>query len=400
MAPIVQNSLMRRNLPLLLAANGILAIQLPALIATGGLAGAYLAPLSSLSTLPLTMQMLGLLMGAVPLSLFMGRFGRKPGFLMGSCASMIGGGVATFALLSGSFWLLCFGHFLFGISASAVGLFRFAAADAATERWKSTALSLAMTMGLVAALVAPQIVKATRDVFEPIPFAGIYLAISVVGFLSALPTLFINLPIAKKAQEVHEQRPPLREILRRPAISTAIVGGVVSYGVMTLVMVPTPLAMAFCGFDVDPASEVIGWHVIAMFAPSFFTGILISRFGAPLIISLGMVLLTASCLTLYSGVELFHFYGGLILLGLGWNFGFVGASSYLNANLKDNERPAMQGLNDTLVGLATVIASLVSGVALENLGWENLVLLCLPLFAMCLLYIGAQSLRQRPVNMV
>ncbi|MTI16361.1 MFS transporter [Rhodobacteraceae bacterium RKSG542] len=393
---MAQSRLMRRNLPLLLGAQGVLGIQMPMLMAAGGLAGGYLASSPSMATLTLTSQMVGVLLAATPLSIFMGKFGRRPGFLVGALGTILGGALATTALFVGSFWLLCFAHLLFGFAQASVSLYRFAAADAATDKWKSSALSFSMSMGLVAALVAPQVVKATQGSFDPIPFAGVYAATMVVGLIGALPLLFVNLPkprLAKK--DVSAPKPSVMATLKRPQVAVSILAGSIAFAAMVLIMVPTPMAMGFCGFDLGQSSDVIGWHVIAMFGPSFFTGFLINRFGGPAIISFGMVLLALSCVTLFSGIELVHFYGGLILLGLGWNFAYIGASTYLNNNLTPEERPTFQGLNDTIVALVSAVASLVSGAALDFLGWEVLVLLSLPAFLVTTLAVISVGMAKR-----
>lgn len=350
----------RRNVALLVAAQAFLGAQMSMIFVVGALAGQVLAPNPCFATLPISMIILGSMLAAQPLSAFMHRAGRRAGFLVGAGAGAAGGAVGAAALWYASFPLFLAGSLLTGLYFSAHGFYRFAAADTADEAFRPKAISYVMAGGLVSALIGPQLVKLTADLMV-IPFLGTYLAVIAVNLLGATLFLGLDIPPPPAPGADAPRGRSKAELLKTPRIAVAIICAMVSYALMNLVMTSTPLAVVGCGFSTAAAADVVSAHVLAMYAPSFFTGHLIARFGASRIVATGLVLLAGAGAIGLAGVELGNFFGALVLLGLGWNFGFIGATSMLAASHAPEERGRVQGLNDFMVfGLVTV-ASLASG---------------------------------------
>ncbi len=369
------------NFALLLAANAILGSAMPMMIILGALAGLLLAPTPGLATLPASVSTLAGLVAAAPFSLFMGRFGRQAGFVAGAAVAAAGGAAAVAGVLQASFPLLLVGHFALGAALACFQFFRFAAAEVVPDRWKPVAISLMLTSGLLAAFAGPEVFTRTKDMLAPIPFAGAYGAISVLCGMGILPLLFLRgLGRAPRMEET-ASAPAVNVIavLRRPMVAVAVATAAVSQGVMVLLMVPTPIAMVGCGFTEADAGDVVRWHVVAMFAPSFVTGFLIKRFGATAIVMTGLALLAGSAVIAASGITLPHFYSAMIVLGVGWNFGFVGATSLLADALAPHERAAVQGLNDTAIALCASVCAFASGALVVGAGWTILALGALPI---------------------
>lgn len=374
-----------RNFAMILLANAILGSAMPMLIVLGGLAGLMLAPSPGLTTFPPTIQMLAGVLVTAPVSLLMGRVGRKNGFVIGAIFAFFGGICGAIALFEFSFWLLCLAHVLLGTALASFGYFRFAAGEVVPEKSQPIAISLTLGSGLIAAFVGPEIFIQTKDVFQPVPFAGAYLAIAGIALIGSVPVLCLKWPLMHSTSGGSRPAPvAVSKILRRPPVLIAVTSAAVSGGVMMLLMTPTPLAMIGCGYSDASAGDVIRWHVVAMFAPSFFTGFLIKRFGALSVIAIGMTVLAAAAGIAIMGISLPHFYGSLILLGLGWNFGFIGATSLLTSVLKPEERAAIQGTNDTLVAMFSALASFASGAVVSRFGWDILAMAAFPVLAMAL----------------
>lgn len=370
------------NFGLLFGANAVLATVLPMMIVLGGLAGLALAPAASLATLPSSISTLAGLFTAAPFSMFMGRHGRQAGFVLGAVFAAAGGAAGLWAMLLGSFVLLLIGHFLLGAALACFQFFRFAAAEVVPHRWRSVAISLMLTSGLIAALVGPVVFDRTQDALLPIPFAGAYGAIIGLAVLGVLPLLLLRgLGIAPIPASGSADRLDVVAILRRRTVGLAILAGAASQGIMILLMVPTPIVMVKCGFDPTLGAEVVGLHVVAMFAPSFVTGFLIKRFGASAIVCFGLALLGVAALIAVSGLTLSHFYVSLIVLGVGWNFGFIGATSMLSDALAPEESAAVQGINDTAIALASAASAFASGAIVAGYGWATLALTSLPIAA-------------------
>jgi MFS family permease len=301
----------------------------------------------------------------------MGLWGRRAGFLIGALGGAAGAGVGAYALIVGSFPLLVVGSGLSGVYMAAQGFYRFAAADAASPAFRPKAIAWVMAGGLLSAILGPELAKAFRESLAPTPFAGAYVAAALLNLAGAGLFFFLDDPRPERLPRAERNTGrPLAEIVRQPRVAVAIICGMVSYALMNMVMTSSPLAIVGCGYDPDDAAGVVQAHVLAMFGPSFVTGHLITRFGVERIIALGLVLLAGCAAVALSGVALEQFYIALVLLGVGWNFGFVGATAMLTAAHAPEERSKVQGLNDFLVfGLVTV-ASFSSGALMDSLGWN------------------------------
>lgn len=381
-----------RNVAVLSGLSAILGAQMPVFMILGGLAGAQLAPNMGLATLPIACQMIAAMVFALPVSLMMGRLGRKPGFAFGALAGAIGGGIAAWGLVTDSFFLLCLGHAGAGIYQTSQGYFRFAATDHSPEEFKPRAISLVLAGGLFAALIGAEIVVRAGDLLAPVPFAGAYAAVIAVNIIGALAIPFLHAPTPEvKDKTSADTARSWREILSDPAVPVAMLCAMLVYGTMTFVMTATPLAVVGCGFHSSDAAGVVKWHVIAMFAPSFFTGSLIARFGSRAVIATGLVLLAGCAALALSGLELWQFYGALIALGLGWNFGFIGATSLLTAHHRADERAKVQGVNDFLVMGTVAIAALGSGGLYHWGGWNFVVGSMLVPVALAAIILGWQA---------
>ncbi len=381
-----------RNVAVLVAAQALLGSQVAAIIVVGGLAGQQLATHPCLATLPISLIVFGSMTTAPWLSPFMQRHGRRAGFLLGATGGLLGAGLCAWALTIQHFGLFLAGSYLTGIYMSAQGFYRFAATDTASETFRPKAISYVMAGGLLSAIFGPQLVSwlvggspdATVMRFFPVYVAA--MLINVVGmglfFLLDIPAPPRPAPGSPRAGRSR------RALLSEPAVLVAVICGMVSYALMNLVMTATPLAVVGCGFGVPDASNVVTAHVLAMFAPSFFTGHLIVRFGARRITGLGLLILAAAGAVNLQGVELGNFFVALVLLGLGWNFGFIGATTMLAAAHRPEERGLVQGLNDMIVFGCVTLASLTSG-GLMNCGggsaqegWTAVNLAMAPLLAL------------------
>ncbi|MFE3839173.1 MFS transporter [Pseudogemmobacter sonorensis] len=362
---ISSNSDTRRNVIVLVIAQAVLGAQMPIVFTVAGLAGQSLAPNICWATLPITLSVLGSMLAATPISAVMQRFGRRAGFALGTLGGAAGGAFGAAGLWSGSFALFCLGAFLTGIYMSAQGFYRFAAADSASEAFRPKAISWVMAGGLFAALIGPQIVKLTAELWL-VPFMASYAAVMALNLIGPVLFLFLKVPPPETATEAGALRAESaprsrRALLREPAILVSIVCATVSYALMNLVMTSSPLAVVGCGFTSANAADVVSAHVLAMYLPSFFTGHLIARFGAEKVVATGLFILAGAGAVAMSGVALGHFFAALVLLGLGWNFGFIGATAMLTREQRGGERGRLQGLNDTIVFGGVTLASLSSG---------------------------------------
>lgn len=354
------DTLAKRNLTILIAAQAFLGAQMPMLFIVGGLAGQSLASNICWATLPISLIVFGSMTTAPWLSNLMQRYGRKIGFIIGAMGGALGGLIGAYALYIASFPLFLVASYFTGIYMSAQAFYRFAAIDNASPEFRPKAISYLMAAGLVPAILGPQLVNATSDAFA-VPFMGVYFAIVAVNVIGALLFIFLKIPAPTTAEKAMPAGRSRMELLKTPTVAVAIICAMVSYALMNLVMTSTPLAVVGCGFTQANASNVVMAHVLGMFVPSFFTGHLIARFGVTRIISLGLVILTIAGITNLSGVTLPNFYFGLIFLGIGWNFGFIGATTLLASAHTPNERGAVQGMNDFFVFGFVTLASLASG---------------------------------------
>ncbi len=377
------DGLAKRNLVVLILAQATLGAQMPMIFTVGGLAGKMLAGDSAcLATLPITATVVGSMLSANPLSALMARYGRRAGFMTGAAAGFIGAVLCAFALSSASFPLFVLGSLFFGTYQSAQGFFRFAAADVASPEFRPKVISWALAGGLVAAVTGNEIVKLSAD-YMAVMFLGTYLAVMALNVIFVWLFLLLKIPRPQAAKAGQGGRTRM-QLLRDPRIRVAIIVGMVSYALMNLVMTSSPLAVVGCGFQTTDAANVVMAHVLAMFVPSFFTGNLIARFGVEKVMATGLVILASAGAVAIAGVELENFFIALILLGLGWNFGFIGATTLLTNSHTVEERGRMQGLNDALVFGGVTIASMSSG-GLMNCsgssviaGWQAVNLAMLP----------------------
>ena len=337
-------------------------------ISLGGLVGQSLAPDKALATLPVSLLHLGLATGTIPAALLMRRLGRRSAYILGALIGVAAGSVAAHGIASAAFSVFCLGTFLAGWWGSFVQSYRFAATDAATDSFKARAISWVMIGGLAAGLVGPQSVIWTRDLLSSVPFAGSFLAQAVLALLS-IPVLALLRP-NPVVEAARGGGRPLGEIVRQPRFVIAVVAGLVSYGLMSFLMTAAPIAMVGCGHPVGAAALGIQWHILAMFGPSFFTGTLIGRFGKGRITATGLVLIAAAAAIGLSGLTVAHFWIALILLGVGWNFGFIGATALVTDCYRPEERTKVQAANDFLVFGAVAVASFASGKLLHSGGWE------------------------------
>ncbi|AAV95397.1 MFS transporter [Ruegeria pomeroyi] len=350
----------KRNVVVLVAAQAILGAQMPMIFTIGGLAGQSLASNVCLATLPISLIVLGSMLAATPISAIMQKWGRRAGFLLGALAGALGGAVGAYGLYLSSFPVFLAGSLLTGVYMSAHGFYRFAAADTASDAFRPKAISYVMAGGLAAAIIGPQAVKATSDAYV-IPFLGTYYAVIAVNLLGALLFFFLDIPRPTPPAADSPRGRTRMELLKTPRIAVAVICAMVSYALMNLVMTSTPLAVVGCGYDQGDAADVVTSHVLAMYVPSFFTGHLIARFGVEKVVAAGLVVLAAAGVVALQGVDLNNFFIALILLGLGWNFGFIGATTMLAGAHEPHERGRMQGLNDLLVFGGVTMASLASG---------------------------------------
>ncbi|WP_299843369.1 MFS transporter [uncultured Roseovarius sp.] len=349
-----------RNVKVLVLAQAILGAQMAMMFVVGGLAGQTLASNICFATLPISLIVLGSMLAATPLSSIMQKWGRKAGFFIGAGAGALGGAIGAYGLYLASFPVFLLGSLISGIYMSAQAFYRFAAADTASDAFRPKAISYVMAGGLASAVIGPQLVKVTSQAMV-IPFMGTYIAIVALNLFGSLLFLFLDIPKPKPPSEDSPHGRTRLELLKTPRIAVAVICATVSYALMNLVMTSTPLAVVGCGFTEGNAADIVTGHVLAMFAPSFFTGHLIARFGVEKIVGTGLVILACAGMVALQGIDLSNFFIALILLGLGWNFGFIGATTMLAAAHEPHERGRMQGLNDLLVFGGVTLASLSSG---------------------------------------
>lgn len=354
------DALAKRNVLVLVGAQAILGAQMPMIFTIAGLVGSNLAPNACWATLPISCTVIGSMLTATPISAFMQKYGRRAGFVAGAAGGAVGATVGAYGLSVGSFALFCLGAFITGIYMSAQGFYRFAAADTASDEFRPKAISWVMAGGLLSAVLGPQIVKLTSDSMA-VPFLGTYLAVIVLNLVGMFLFAGLKIPTPKPPVAGAPVGRTRAELIRTPAIAVAMICATVSYALMNLVMTSSPLAVVGCGFATGNAADVVTAHVLAMYAPSFFTGHIIARFGVERVIALGLTILAAAGAVAMAGVELENFFIALILLGIGWNFGFIGATTMLTTAQRPEERGRLQGLNDLVVFGGVTMASFSSG---------------------------------------
>ncbi|MGA7986612.1 MAG: MFS transporter [Burkholderiales bacterium] len=384
----------RRNVALLTACQAMLLTNNSTLIAINGLAGLALASNRSLATLPVTFWVLGGASATLRASLHMKRVGRQRGLTLGTLWGIVGALICAGAVWLQSFWLLCFGTLVFGVYNAYGQYYRFAAADAASVQFRPTAISLVLAGGLIGGVLGPTTSRLTVDLL-PHRFMGAYLALIGFALITMALLRFIRIPNPSAAEQASSGR-PMAKIAAQPKFIVAVACGALSYGVMNFLMTSTPIAMGVCGHPYGDAAFVISSHVVGMFAPSFVTGGLIRRVGTLPVMFVGALLNFGAVAIAVSGIALPHFWFALVLLGVGWNFLYIGATTMLTETYRPEERAKAQGTNDSAIFLMTALSSFSSGLIVTNAGWQAVNYSALPLLAVVAASIVWLFLRQRP----
>jgi len=386
----------RRNVALLAACQALLMSNNATLIAINGLAGLALAPTKALATLPVTCWVVGGAIATMPASLHMKRVGRQRGLALGTLWGVVGALLCAAAVWQQSFWGLCFGALVFGTYNAYGQYYRFAAADVAGPGFKSTAISLVLAGGLVGGILGPTVSRYTVDFLSP-RYTGAYLALIGFALATLLVLRFVRIPTPDAKVQAATGR-PLAEIAAQPKFLVAVLSGAIGYGVMNFLMTSTPIAMGVCGHPYGDAAFVISSHVIAMFAPSFVTGSLIKRFGVLPVMFTGALLNFAAIGIALSGVNVAQFWWSLVLLGVGWNFLYVGGTALLTETYRPEEMAKAQGANEQAIFIVMAISSFTSGLTVTAAGWERVNLYALPLVglvAIAIVWYGMTHHRRR-----
>jgi len=387
-----------RNIALLSVAQAIGGSNQAIVMAIAALTAAAMAPSQALATLPVTAMVIGLALGTSPATMIIHRLGRTRGFMVGGMITMPAALVAALAVVLSNFYLFCLALFFVGASAAFFQQIRFAAADSVAPGLKSRAISWVMFGGVAAGFFGPQLSNISRDWVPGAPFAAGYIVMAVLSLIAIGVLSQTRLAPTHVPGHGAPAGRPLSVLLRTPEVVVPMVGAAVSYALMTLVMVAAPLAMVYlCGHSPADASGAIQWHIIAMFAPSFITGHIIARIGAHLTAAIGLALIIACAAIALSGISVTHFNMALVLLGLGWNFGFIGSTTLLTQSYRPEEAARVQAVNEQLVFGSMAVASIGSGLLLELIGWESINILAIPIAALAILLLGwGETLRRRP----
>ena len=385
-----------RNVPLLAVAQSLMMSSNSLIITSAALVGATLAEDKSLATLPLAIQFVAIMLTTIPASLLMDRIGRKSAFMLATFVGMSAGALGAWAIITQSFWLFVCATMLIGVFNGFGNYYRFAAADAVDEPLKSRAISWVMIGGVIAAFVGPNLANYTRDLIAGAFFAGSFASLIVIYLLSMLVVSSLKLPHRFHDIREHDAAPqrPLGEIMRQPKFVVAVICAMFGYGVMSLVMTATPLAMDHHHHHFVDTAFVIQWHVLAMFAPSFFTGELIRRFGVNRIMAIG-ALLGLACVALnLAGTSVAHFWWALVALGISWNFLFIGGTTLLTETYAQAERAKVQAANDFIIFSTVALASLSAGYLQHSFGWQAVNWGVVPLLMLILASITWLTLKQ------
>lgn len=386
-----------RAVALLSTSQALLMTNNSILIATSGLAGYALTPDKAWATLPVTSYVCGAALSTTAMSQLMRRVGRRNGFMLGSVIGILGALICTLAIYWQHFWLLCTGTLVLGGYNAAAQYYRFAAADVASADFRAKAISLVLAGGIVGAIVGPETSKLTRDLWEPL-FLGSYLSLAGFCMLALAVQSRLDIP-APSADEQTGGGRSIAELARQPAFVIAVAAAAVGYGVMNLLMTATPLAMQACQYPFKEAAFVIQWHILGMFVPSFFTGSLIKRFGLIPIMVLGVALNLVCVVVALHGVDIWNFWLAMVLVGVGWNFMYVGATTLLTETYKPAEKARAQGFNEMAIFVTLAMSSLFSGALFTLQGWERINMLAAPFLALigaALIWLGMRRAAPRP----
>ena len=380
----------RKNVAVLAVCQALLFTNNSILITVNALVGYGLATDKTLATLPVTSYFVGSALATLPLSLFMKRYGRRTGFTVGAMFAIAGSLVCAAAVYAGNFWLLCLGVVILGVYFAAGQHYRFAAADAVAADFKSRAISLVLAGGIVGGFLGPETSKLTMDLIAGHPYAEAYLSLVAFALLSILVLRWLEIPPLPESERRRAGR-PLGEIARQPVFAVAVLCGTISYGVMNLLMTATPLAMDASAHPFSEAAFVIQWHIVGMFAPSFVTGNIINRLGLMTVMLVGVALNIVCVAIALAGVGVMHFWLALVLLGIGWNFMFVGATALLTESHTPAERAKVQGVNDSAIFITMIVTSLASGALFTIQGWHAMNMWAVPILLLAgagLLWLG------------
>ena len=389
----VDDRLARRNAMVLAVGQALAGGNNTVIVSTASIVGAVLAPDKGLATLPITCMVIGMWLGSLPVGALARRYGRRFALQTGSVFGMASGLISYSAVMHGQFWLLLLGTFCGGLYAAAHNSYRFAAADTASEAYRPKVVSWVLAGGVFAAVIGPQLVIFTKDLLPPYAFAASYLGQSACAFVAALVLMFVKIPPLPPVHADHAR--PLLEIVRVPRFIVAVACGMASYTMMNMLMTSAPLAMVGCGHSVTDATLGIQWHVLAMYSPSFFTGTLIARFGVERITGIGLSLIVLAAVAGITGLTVAHFWTALVLLGFGWNFAFIGATTMVTQCHRPEERNKVQAFNDFLIFGGMAIASFSSGQLLEYFGWATINAVIFPTIFLAGAMLAWLSLRKR-----
>jgi len=367
-----------RNIALLSISQALGGSSQAILISVAALTAAMMAPAQGLATLPVTLMIIGTALTTGPAAWLIHTWGRKRGFMFGAAVAVPAALLAATAAWIGNFWLFCLALALFGASGAFGQQYRFAAADSVPPALRSRAISWVLFGGVLAGFIGPQLSALSKDWVAGATFTGTYLVMAILAFFSiGVLSLTRLAPTVKRAEDRKAGR-SFAQLLRAPQVIVAMLGGAASYAMMTLVMVGAPLAMVFvCGHTTEEAAFAIQWHIVAMFAPSFVTGTIITRLGAHLTTALGLLFILAAAVVNLSGISVGHFVASLSLLGVGWNFGFIASTALLTSSYRPEEAARVQGLNEQVVFGVMAVASIASGLLLQLIGWQSINILAI-----------------------
>jgi MFS family permease len=358
----------KKNVVVLAGCQAITQVKMSMLIAIAGLSGYALAADKAWATLPVTIYVIGSALATLPSGTFMKRYGRRSGFSLGASFGIVGGFICALSLWLESFLLLCIGTAVLGVFVAFGRAYRFAAADAAPQAFKAKAISLVLAGGIVGGILGPNLANWTKDVLPGLAFGASFLAISALSALTLLVLMRLHIPPLTAAERAEPGR-PIGEIMRQPTFIVAVTASAVGYGIMNLLMVATPIAMHHHDYPFSNTAFVLQWHLIAMFAPSFFTGHLITRFGSLKVMTAGAILNLLCIGIALAGESVWHFWGALAVLGVGWNFLFTAGSALLTETYQPSEREKTQSMHDFITFATMAVTSLASGAMLSREGW-------------------------------
>jgi MFS family permease len=394
---LTDDRLAARNALVLAVAQALAGGNSTVIVATSAIVSSVLAPDPALATLPISMMVAGMWLGTLPVGWLSKAYGRRFALQTGSAFGILSGFISCAAVLSGSFWLLTVGTLCGGLYASAHQSYRFAATDTASPQFRAKAVAWVLAGGVFAAVIGPQLVIFTKDIWPAYLFAATYIAQSLCALLAAAVLTQLNIPRTPVSHSLIDGR-PLRIILAQPKFIVAVVCGVATYAMMNMVMTSAPLAMVMCNHTVAEAALGIQWHVLGMYAPSFVTGSLIARFGVRPMIGVGFVLILLAATIGLAGVSVWHFWIGLMVLGVGWNFAFIGATTLVTECHDPHERNKVQAFNDFLVFGTMAVGSFSSGALLAHYGWVMVNGVVFPVILAAVVVLVWNSLARRPAE--